>query len=82
MRRRDFIGLLGGTAAVWPLSVFAQKRAAPVVGFLGPGLEARRNWLAALRAGLGREGFVDGQNVRLEYRLSRWRSRGIAGTCR
>ena len=68
MRRRDFIGLLGGTAAVWPFSVFAQQRAAPVVGFLGPGLEARRHWLAAFRAGLGSQGFVDGQNVRLEYR--------------
>ena len=68
MRRRDFIGLLGGTAAVWPFSVFAQQRAAPVVGFLGPGLEAGRHWLAAFRAGLGSQGFVDGQNVRLEYR--------------
>src|SRR6478735_9211429 len=68
MRRRDFIGLLGGTAAVWPFSVFAQQRAAPVVGFLGPGLEARRHWLAAFRAGLGSQGFVDGQNIRLEYR--------------
>ena len=68
MRRRDFIGLLGGTAAVWPFSGFAQQRATPVVGFLGPGLEARRHWLAAFRAGLSSEGFVDGRNMRLEYR--------------
>ena len=53
---------------MWPFSVFAQQRVVPVVGFLGPGLEARQHWLAAFRAGLGGEGFVDGQNVRLEYR--------------
>ena len=77
MRRRDFIGLLGGTAAVWPFSVFAQQRAAPVVGFLGPGLEARRHWLAAFRAGLGSEGFVDGRNVRLEYRSADGGAEGL-----
>jgi len=77
MRRRDFIGLLSGTAAVWPFSVFAQQRAAPVVGFLGPGLEARRHWLAAFRAGLGSQGFVDGQNVRLEYRSADGGAEGL-----
>jgi putative ABC transport system substrate-binding protein len=77
MRRRDFIGLLGGTAAVWPFSVFAQQRPAPVVGFLGPGLEARRHWLAAFRAGLGSQGFVDGQNVRLEYRSADGGAEGL-----
>ncbi|MBR1120658.1 ABC transporter substrate-binding protein [Bradyrhizobium lablabi] len=67
-RRREFITFLAGTAVAWPLAVFAQQRTAPVVGFLGTGLDARRHWLAAFRAGLGGEGFVDGQNVRLEYR--------------
>jgi ABC-type uncharacterized transport system substrate-binding protein len=55
-------------AASWPLAVSAQQRVVPVVGFLGPGLDARQHWLAAFRAGLAGEGFVDGQNVRLEYR--------------
>jgi len=77
MRRREFITLLGGAAAVWPLTVFAQQRAAPVVGFLGPGLDARRQWLAAFRAGLGGEGFVDGRNVRLEYRSADGGAEGL-----
>jgi putative ABC transport system substrate-binding protein len=67
MRRRDIIAGAAVSAAAWPLTVVAQQRA-PVVGFLGPGLDARRQWLAAFRAGLGSEGFTDGQNVRLEYR--------------
>jgi putative ABC transport system substrate-binding protein len=46
----------------------AQQRAAPVVGFLGTGLDARRHWLAAFLGGLSGEGFVDGQNVKMEYR--------------
>ena len=67
MRRREFVKLIG-VAASWPLAVSAQQRVVPVVGFLGPGLDARQHWLAAFRAGLAGEGFVVGQNVRLEYR--------------
>ena len=66
--RRKFITFLAGTAAAWPLRVSAQQRAAPVVGFLGTGLDARRHWLAAFRAALSAAGFVDGQNMTLEYR--------------
>jgi len=66
--RRRFITFLAGTAAAWPLGVRAQQRGAPVVGFLAPGLGARRHWVAAFRAALGAEGFADGQNVTLEYR--------------
>jgi ABC-type uncharacterized transport system substrate-binding protein len=66
--RRRFITFLAGTAAAWPLGVRAQQRGAPVVGFLAPGLDARRHWVAAFRAALGAEGFADGQNVTLEYR--------------
>jgi hypothetical protein len=40
----------------------------PVVGFLGPALDRRQHWLAAFRTGLDAEGFVDGQNMRIEYR--------------
>jgi hypothetical protein len=58
MKRREFITLIGGAAAL-PLAVSAQQRTGPVVGFLGTGLDARQNWLAAFRAGLGGEGFVE-----------------------
>src|SRR5690348_18330732 len=51
--RRKFITFLAGTAAAWPLGIFAQQRGAPVVGFLSPGLDARRHWLAAFRTALG-----------------------------
>ena len=68
MRRRDFVKLIGGVGVSWPLPAPAQQRVTPVVGFLGPGLDARQRWLAAFRAALAGEGFVDGQNVRLEYR--------------
>jgi putative ABC transport system substrate-binding protein len=78
MRRRDIIAGAAVCAAAWPLTVFAQQRA-PVVGFLGPGLDARRQWLAAFRAGLGGEGFTDGQNVRLEYRSADGGTEAVQG---
>jgi putative tryptophan/tyrosine transport system substrate-binding protein len=77
MKRREFITLIGGAAA-WPLAVSAQQRTRPVVGFLGTGLDARQNWLAAFRAGLGGEGFVDGKNVRLEYRSDDGGAEGLS----
>ena len=67
MRRREFITLLGGVAAAWPLTVRAQQPAL-VVGVLGPALDTRQHWLAAFRRGLSTEGFVEGQNVTIEYR--------------
>ena len=68
MKRRDFIALLGGAAAVWPLAAHAQQ-AMPVVGYLGPGTpEGSVASLAAFRKGLAEMGFVEGRNVTLDIR--------------
>jgi putative ABC transport system substrate-binding protein len=67
MRRREFLGAMGGAAA-WPLAAQAQQ-ALPVIGFLhSTSPEANRHLVAAFRAGMGEGGFIDGQNVAIEYR--------------
>ena len=71
MQRREFITLVGSVAAAWPLSASAQRPAMPVIGYLESGNATSPTYpTAAFHAGLKESGFVEGQNVTIEYRMA------------
>lgn len=78
MRRREFIGLVGGAAVGWPLAARAQQSAMPVVGFLSSFSSNERN-TGAFNQGLKELGFIDGQNVVIDYRYAEGRYDRLPG---
>ena len=69
MKRREFIGFIGGAVATWPLATHAQQPGLPVIGFLnGASPERYEHQVAAFRDGLKDGGYIEGRNVAIEYR--------------
>jgi putative tryptophan/tyrosine transport system substrate-binding protein len=79
MRRREFITLFGGGAAVWPLAARAQPSKKPIVGFLGASTPAAaEQWVTAFAQRLRELGYIDGRSVAIEYRWAEGRNERMA----
>ena len=71
LKRRDFISLLGGSAVAWPFGARAQQATIPVIGSVSAlSREQTVPQMATFRRGLGESGFIEGQNVAIEYRFA------------
>ena len=69
MRRREFVSLFAGAAAAWPIAAGAQQAAMPIMGFLRPGSSQEDTQsVVAFRQGLKEVGYIEGQNLTIEYR--------------
>jgi putative ABC transport system substrate-binding protein len=78
VKRREFMAMLGGAAATWPLAARAQQPAVPVVGFLHSGTsEGNANVVAGFRKGLNEAGYIEGRNVTVEFRWAQNESKRL-----
>ena len=79
MRRRDFITLVGGVSAVWPLAALAQQPKLPIIGYFGATTAtAQKQWVDAFLQRLSELGWIEGRTVAIEYRWGEGRSERIA----
>jgi ABC-type uncharacterized transport system substrate-binding protein len=78
--RRELLGVLGGAASAWPLDTRAQQRMLPIIGFISTGSAASfAPLVAAFHRGLNENGYIDGQNVKIEYRWAEGRYDQLPG---